>query len=186
MKTIPWIERKFEFGAPAALFPQLVERLRGTPARVEERVRDLAPDVLRRQEGGTWSIQENVGHLLDVERLWHGRLDDYDAECQVLRAADMENRRTHGANHHSHELAELLDGFRRSRMMLVERLESLDQAQVERSATHPRLGQPMRVMDLALFAAEHDDHHLARITELMGSWQPPGRKSHAHAPPDHR
>lgn len=25
----------------------------------------------------------------------------------------------------------------------------------------------MRTMDLFLFVAEHDDHHLARITELM-------------------
>jgi hypothetical protein len=25
----------------------------------------------------------------------------------------------------------------------------------------------MRVIDLAFFAAEHDDHHLARITELI-------------------
>jgi hypothetical protein len=25
----------------------------------------------------------------------------------------------------------------------------------------------MRVIDLVVFAAEHDDHHLARITELL-------------------
>lgn len=167
MKTMAWIERKFDFGAPASLFPQLLERLRGTPARLEERVRNLAPEALRRREGTTWSIQENVGHLLDVERLWQGRLDDYDAGLATLRAADMENRRTHAANHNDHDLAELLDGFRTARMRLVDRLERLDPAQVERSATHPRLGQPMRVMDMALFAAEHDDHHLARITELI-------------------
>ena len=26
----------------------------------------------------------------------------------------------------------------------------------------------MRLIDIAFFTAEHDDHHLARITELMG------------------
>jgi uncharacterized damage-inducible protein DinB len=35
-----------------------------------------------------------------------------------------------------------------------------------RSALHPRLGMPMRLVDLMLFVAEHDDHHLASITEL--------------------
>jgi hypothetical protein len=34
------------------------------------------------------------------------------------------------------------------------------------SALHPRLKTPMRIIDLFLFVAEHDDHHLARITEL--------------------
>ena len=40
-------------------------------------------------------------------------------------------------------------------------------------AWHPRLDRPMRVIDLAIFAAEHDDHHLARITELLA---PPGQE----------
>ena len=31
---------------------------------------------------------------------------------------------------------------------------------------HPRLGTPMRLIDLAFFVAEHDDHHLAQITHL--------------------
>jgi hypothetical protein len=33
-------------------------------------------------------------------------------------------------------------------------------------ARHPRLGTPMRLIDLAYFVAEHDDHHLARLREL--------------------
>jgi hypothetical protein len=32
---------------------------------------------------------------------------------------------------------------------------------------HPRLNQPMRVVDLLFFVAEHDDYHLARISELI-------------------
>ncbi|MCK4414213.1 MAG: hypothetical protein KAY32_11760 [Candidatus Eisenbacteria sp.] len=38
---------------------------------------------------------------------------------------------------------------------------------IARTAIHPRLNQPMRVLDLMIFAAEHDDHHLVRITELL-------------------
>ena len=167
MRTMPWVERRFVFNTPASLFPPFLERLRGSPVRVEERVRNLAPEVLRRREESAWSIQENIGHLLDIETLWHGRLDDYESGCQVLRAADMENRRTHDANHNSRALQEILASFRTSRMKLVERLEGLDEAGVERSAMHPRLGQPMRIMDMVVFAAEHDDHHLARMTELI-------------------
>ena len=167
MRTMPWIERRFAFDTPAALFPPLVERLRGTPARVEERVRDLSPDVLRRREQDTWSIQENVGHLIDVESLWFGRIDDFESGREVLRPADMENRRTFSADYNGRSMPEILAGFRASRMRLVETLEGLDVSGVERSAMHPRLGQPMRVIDMVIFAAEHDDHHLARMTTLI-------------------
>jgi hypothetical protein len=33
-------------------------------------------------------------------------------------------------------------------------------------AWHPRLKVRIRVLDLVFFIAEHDDHHLARISEL--------------------
>ncbi|MBE3135108.1 MAG: DinB family protein, partial [Acidobacteria bacterium] len=32
---------------------------------------------------------------------------------------------------------------------------------------HPRLNQRIRLLDLMVFAAEHDDHHLARLSELL-------------------
>jgi len=46
-------------------------------------------------------------------------------------------------------------------------LDSYDESSVVRAALHPRLQQPMRVLDLAFFVAEHDDHHLAHITRLI-------------------
>ena len=49
---------------------------------------------------------------------------------------------------------------------MIAQLEKLDSAVFPRSATHPRLGVPMRLVDLMLFIAEHDDHHLAAITAL--------------------
>ena len=38
--------------------------------------------------------------------------------------------------------------------------------QLARTALHPRLRQPMSVVDLCFFVAEHDDHHLRTIKEL--------------------
>jgi hypothetical protein len=35
-----------------------------------------------------------------------------------------------------------------------------------RTGIHPRLKQPMRLIDMCLFVAEHDDHHLMRMTVL--------------------
>jgi hypothetical protein len=37
---------------------------------------------------------------------------------------------------------------------------------LDKSSLHPRLMKPMKIIDLAFFVAEHDDHHLAQITFL--------------------
>ena len=162
-----WFERSFSQDLPLVLFPNLLERLRGTPARLEDRTQGLARDVLVRQWEGKWSIQENVRHLLDLEPLWIGRLDDFDAACEKLRPADLKNTKTHQADHNAFLLEELLPEFRKLRMEMVTRLDRIDEAAVKRTALHPRLNQPMTLLDLVFFIAEHDDHHLARITEIL-------------------
>jgi hypothetical protein len=161
-----WLEKKFEFQHPIGAFPSVVERVRGTPARLEELVRALPAEVLTTKPRDAWSIQEHVGHLFDLDALHEGRLDDFDAGLDVLRAADMTNRRTHEADHNSAHLDDLFLKFREARMRFVSRLEEMTEEQVARTALHPRLNKPMRVIDLALFVAEHDDHHLAGITQL--------------------
>lgn len=93
-KRIPWFERTFAFDFPVAHAGPILERLRGTAARLEERVRDA--------------------------------------------------RRTS-----------------------VELLEGLPDDKFAQTAIHPRLGTPMRVVDLMFFVAEHDDYHVARIGELI-------------------
>jgi hypothetical protein len=92
---IKWIDRKFDFDFSAELYPELIERFRGTPARIEHRIRKLPSAIVVRRDGGSWSIQENIGHLLDLEELFAWRLDDYYANLQLLRPADMTNRKTH-------------------------------------------------------------------------------------------
>jgi len=161
-----WTDRRFTFDLPEALFAVVVERLRGTPARIEDKVRGLSPAVLTRRDGDAWSIQEHIGHLLDLDELHAGRLDDFLAGAAVLRPADMTNRKTWEANHNQRPLEQLLHDFRRERERFVARLDAWDEGLLSLTALHPRLNQPMRVIDMAFFTAEHDDHHLARMTEL--------------------
>jgi uncharacterized damage-inducible protein DinB len=135
-------------------------------------VRDLERDVLtRREKEGGWSIQENVGHLEDVEELWLGRLDDFRARAATLRPADMSNAKTHKAGHNDKSIGEVLQRFRAARGRLMGRLDELEQGDFARSALHPRLNTPMRMVDLCVFAADHDDYHLARIRRLLRLFQ---------------
>lgn len=163
----PWFERTFPTGLAPALLPVVLERLRGTPARIEERVTALPARVLTRRQGDTWSVQENAGHLLDLEPLWRQRVEDFLAGRADLTVADLQNRRTHEANHNAAPLGHLLRGFREARGGLVDLLAGVDEATLGRTARHPRLGVPMNLVDHAFFVAEHDDYHLARISELL-------------------
>jgi uncharacterized damage-inducible protein DinB len=165
-ERIAWTRRTFSFDFPVELHHEILERLRGTPVRVEALVRDLPTDVLTRREQYKWSIQENVGHLADVENLFLGRLDDYDAGADTLRPADMSGQKTFAARYNEQALESVIENVRQARAQTVDRLEQLAEDRFGQSAMHPRLGQPMRIVDMMLFFAEHDDYHLARITEL--------------------
>lgn len=166
-EKLKWTARKFSFDFPVEVYPQVIERLRGTPARLEDRVKGISPELLKRRDGERWSIQENAGHLLDLEALFGRRLDEYVAGATELHAADMSNRKTYEANHNDSPINTILSDFRRERMALIDRLENLPDELFGRVAHHPRLGVPMRLVDMLYFQAEHDDYHLARISELI-------------------
>src|SRR5215471_18830127 len=59
-KTQPWFERKFKFTFPVQQFPNLCGPLRGTPARLEEMVQRISPEVLVAKPEGTLSAQEHA------------------------------------------------------------------------------------------------------------------------------
>jgi hypothetical protein len=166
MSRIKWTDRRFSFDFPAGIYPEMIERIRGTPARLEELFAGLPTETLTAQVEGRWSMQENAGHLLDLESLVSQRIDEYLAGNSALHAADMSNRKTYDANHNTVAADSILKAFRTARHEIVNRLETLDAEIFERSALHPRLNVPMRLVDMLFFQAEHDDYHLARISEI--------------------
>lgn len=163
---IKWIERNFELSYPLGMFPNFMERIRGTPARLEELLRGMPKGILTVKPEHGWSIQEHAGHLLDLDELHSGRVDDFIFRAKTLRAWDGTNRKTHDANHNRNTIDSILKAFRESRNRFIHRLESLDDETHQVIALHPRIQRPMRVVDMVYFTAEHDDHHLSAITEL--------------------
>ncbi len=166
MKQIKWFDRKFDFAFEQNIFPSIIERLGGTSIRLNHKIDQIKTEHLTTKLDGNWSIQENIGHLIDLEPLWQGRLEDILNDMEYMRAADLENRKTDQANHNEKEIDHLLNAFSALRQKTLNSLIALSEPQVYEYALHPRLKKPMRVMDLFLFVAEHDDHHLARISEL--------------------
>jgi uncharacterized damage-inducible protein DinB len=164
----PWFARQFAFPLPVELLPNVLERLSGTPARLEELVRGRSRELLTKRRSEKWSAQEHVGHLLDLEPLWLARVDDYLTGKDQLTAADLTNRKTDEANHNGRLLEQILAEFRLARQVLLKRVDEFAAPLLFRATPHPRLGTPMRLVDHLYFVAEHDDHHLAAVSELLG------------------
>jgi len=161
-----WLERRFAYEPPAGEFPAILERLRGTPARVEEKAIRIPEATRLFKRGDDWSIQEHLGHLVDLEPLWSRRTDELLSGAKEFSAADMSNRATRERDHNQRAIAAIVAEFRVARGRWVDRLEAVTDAEVVRASLHPRLQRPMRLVDLCFFVAEHDDHHLAIVARL--------------------
>jgi len=167
MQRTKWVERKFTFDFPEGWIFNIMERLQGTPVRIQEMVLSPDEDLANFKPGGKWSIKEHIGHLYDLEFLHDGRLDDFKEGKEILRAADMKNVLTEESHHNLSSLETLIDKFSKSRENFLIKLHSLDDSTLMRKSLHPRLQILMRPVDVAYFCAEHDDHHLASIRAIL-------------------
>lgn len=169
MKQVNWFDRKFDFSDTQNILPSLIERLEGTPIRLRDKMRKIDHSLYTIKPDDKWSMLEHIGHLADLEPLWQGRLDDILNGEAELRPTDLDNKKTTEAKHNSKPIIELLDNFEDLRKITLAKINNLKEEDLLKSALHPRLKTPMRIVDLFSFVAEHDDHHLARITEINRS-----------------
>lgn len=167
MEQTKWFDRKFDFSFEENIFPSIIDRLEGTIVRLKYRVKNASTEILKHKADGHWSVLEHIGHLSDLEPLWQTRLQEILNGKEVMAATDLANTKTHEAGHNKKSLDDLISNFVFLRNETLLQLQQLTEKDIYKSSLHPRLNTPMRVMDLFLFVAEHDDHHLVSIKELI-------------------
>jgi uncharacterized damage-inducible protein DinB len=166
MKRTNWFDRVFPPQNDKGVFPCILERLDGTTARLKEKTTSLNLDLTVLTEG-KWSIKKEIGHLIDLEPLWLARTLQIIDNQKNLKITDLANTKTHETNHDVRDFKDLIQDFKQHRNELMRVLKEVTEADLDKAAVHPRLGTPMKIIDLAYFVAEHDDHHLAQISVLM-------------------
>jgi uncharacterized damage-inducible protein DinB len=166
MKVKPWIERKFDSELPTWMIPHILERLEGTPARVESKLKKYRSIATIRSPDGKWSIQEHAGHLADSDILSLKRFKEFAAGLNELTAADMTGRKTRETLYNQRAIDDILENLSRARKEILDLIVRQDESYFTRRALHPRLQRMMTPVDLMNFFAEHDDYHLAKMTEL--------------------
>lgn len=164
--STPWFERSFNFDFPVQLFPVIFSRLEGSIFRLGAILVTAEEEKCNIGNGG-WSVKEHLGHLYDMEDLWWKRLNDFIDNKTFLTIADLNNTKTKEAGHNQKTLEILLKAFITERQKTLEAIYVFNEELLARTSIHPRLNQPMRLIDSLFFVAEHDDHHIAAISALL-------------------
>ncbi len=167
MQRTKWVDREFNLGIPEGWLPNILTRLSGVTIRLKNVSSNQSDEFLSKQLNGSWSIKEHIGHLVDLEDLHIGRVIDFVNRKETLRPADMSNKQTYSANHNKKSITKLIDEFASKRNILVLSLNNLDDKTQRYSSMHPRLKVPMKSVDMAFFTAEHDEHHISSMYEIL-------------------
>jgi hypothetical protein len=159
---MPWFERQFTFGISAGMLPFLLERLEGTIVRMEKKVNGYPEALLSEPFGKKWSIKQNIGHLAEVDQVSNKRIGEMIRGSELLSPAVFEPQ-----DYNQWPIARVLAFFRDVRVNNLVRYRHLSPAEQSLSSVHPRLKVRMTPVDLAYFDAEHDDHHLLKISDII-------------------
>lgn len=163
MQKMEWFQRQFSFGLPAQMLPFYLERLDGTMVRIENKVANADDKILSAKLDGKWSIKQNIGHLAEVDEIASKRITEMVAGISPMSPAVFEP----GLDYNAMPVQQVIDLFRRKRRDNISKYGTLTDEELTRSSVHPRLKVMMTPVDLAWFDAEHDDHHLVRISEIL-------------------
>lgn len=162
MKRMDWFERSFTFGLPKGMLPFYLERLEGTIIRLEHRVAGVSDNILSTKYNDKWSVKQNIGHLAEVDRVANKRIDEIVAGVTVLSPAVFEPQ-----DYNPWPIEKVVEFFREARLSNINKYRGLSELHLSKGSTHPRLKVLMTPVDLAWFDAEHDDHHLLKISDII-------------------
>jgi hypothetical protein len=167
MKKVEWFQRSFSFGMPVGMLPFYLERLSGTAARMDEKVFNVSDEILSTKLDGKWSAKENIAHLAEVDEIALKRIDEMVNGISPMSPAVIQPSR----NYNAQPIHEIIQYFRENRAKNLDRYQNLSESDLSKSSLHPRLKVQMNPVDLAYFDAEHDDHHLVRVNEILSQLQ---------------
>ncbi len=157
-----WFDRNMEFGYPVEMLPYFLERLGGTFIRLQAKVKGVPDKILTEQHQGKWSVKQIIGHLAEVDQVANKRLDEITSGVATLSPAVFEPR-----DYNPMPMERMLAYFNTHRTANLAKYRTLSDEQLLKSSIHPRLKVPMTPVDLAWFDAEHDDHHMVKINEII-------------------
>ena len=144
------------------MLPFYLERLAGTVVRIHAKLSVIDDSILSEKFNGKWSVKQHIGHLAEVDRVASTRIIEMITGKPELSPAVFEPK-----DYSTWPLPQLLAYFGTIRRENISQYQKLNEEQLQMASMHPRLKVKMTPVDLAYFDAEHDDHHLVAINEII-------------------
>ena len=165
MNNLPWFERNLKFGYQKELLPYFLERLEGSIVRIEAKVKGVDDKILSSKPNDKWSIKQHIGHLAEVDGIAGKRMDEMVQGVSPMSPAVFEPQ-----DYNPWPIEKVIALFKTNRLKNLKKYQSLSETDLLKSSLHPRLKVQMTPVDLAWFDAEHDDHHLVKVNEIIKSF----------------
>lgn len=151
------------------VFAAHIETLRAFPAQLQRIVTSLNDDQLHFKPANEWSVIENIGHLIDIDELYVGRVDRILAEerPEFPRFEPDPIVATKGyqqMNGHA-----LLEQFIATRQATIDGLSTIEPDELHRAGVHAVYGE-MTLHRLVEQLVNHDQKHLVQIHETLAAY----------------
>lgn len=155
------------YGRSLDELPVLLERVQGTTARLSHLLSRQPTEKLLHRAEGKWCAMEHLGHLLTLQDRFEPRVDDFEQRRPKLCDISLHDQAPIIQGQRLRMLGDVLEEFRLKRRAFANRIEHMHRRSLEHLAYHPCQDRTMRPMDMLLWIAEHDDHHLATMGSIL-------------------
>jgi len=144
-----------------------LEQLLTFPITLKEVIGNMDTRLLLERPQQKWSIQTHAGHLLTMESLWIGRLDDYFLERPKLRPWNGTNADTEAAQFDLQNITQILDDFKSIRSAHIKMIKQNLELLSSRSCLHEGHGKQITFLEHLQWIVKHDQEHLLIINQRI-------------------
>ena len=148
-------------------FAAHIAKLSDFPARLHTFVTPLTDTQLRfRPQDKEWSILENIGHLIDIDRLYVERVDLILSSERPQFAPFNPDEHVSAGNYQTKSLTELMTTYTELRLATVAGLSTIAPDELTRVGIHARFGE-ITVARLVEILANHDEVHYTQMNNNL-------------------
>ena len=148
-------------------FAAHIAKLSAFSARLQAFVAPLTDTQLRfRPQDKEWSILENIGHLIDIDRLYVERVDLILSSERPQFAPFNPDEQVSAGNYQTMSLAELMATYSELRQATVAGLSTIAPDELTRVGIHARFGE-ITVARLVEILANHDEVHYTQMSNNL-------------------
>ncbi|MFZ9858280.1 MAG: DinB family protein [Roseiflexaceae bacterium] len=150
-------------------FAAHIAKLRAFPSHLQTVMASLSEAQLRFKPANEWSVIENIGHLIDIDELYVGRVDRILAEERPEFPRFEPDPIVATKGYQQMNGHDVLQQFIATRQATIDGLSTIEPDELNRAGMHAVYGE-MTLLRLVEQLANHDQKHLVQIHDTLAAY----------------